>query len=528
MDEVKMVERILRAGLGVIFFFVFFVFLLAGAVKFRVLSPAFWKTALDKGEVYQLLQNQVTKMRMDLEGSVRKQTGGAALPPEITKVLAPLLSLDKVLTTERFKELAETNVDRVFGYLNGKDKGLVLFLPVKEWNLPVAAFGQPALAKFTAQTPVESVFPILGMKPEQSKQIMEGLGQVKTVLGYLTVVWIILLLLTVGIGAGHYFLGVGQADRIKGTAWLLMISGFVAKLIGVGAGNIFEMIAANSKPPLEPWISELGRSLVGQFFNLGATIGLVAGIGGLVAIAAAMYFAKQGKMKEEKEKMGLIKRVSAFVLGVTLGFVVLGGTVAGLVLALGGNVNFSTGGGSLNVGSQAETGGGNTQSVTEEKQRLADDVYKSEKGWEIQFPAGWEVVKGETSEGVIKKPVSGVADWATIEVKMAVRLSEVDSGGYLNGMKYVLEAGKTNLKNAVFVEDPYEEKSEETGWRRFVFTFDYDDVVSDKTIRERVLKMEYYPPEKGDGILITARAPVESWGKYEKIIKESVDTFSMK
>jgi len=522
-----MIKRILRAGLGVIFFFVFFVFLLVGAVRLRVLSPAFWKTALDKGEVYQLLQDQVTKLRVDLEGSVRKQTGGAALPPEITKVLAPLLSLDKALTTERFKELAETNVDRLFGYLDGKDKELVLFLPVKEWDLPVAAFGQPALAKFTAQTPVESVFPILGMKPEQAKSITEGLGQVKTILGYVTAVWIILLLLTVGIGAGHYFLGVGLIDRISGTAWLVMISGFVAKLIGIGAGRIFELIAVSSKPPLPAWGVELGRSLVGQFFDLGATVGLVVGVVGLATIVGVVIFTKQGKLKEEKEKMGLLKRVLAFVLGATLGLTVLGGMVAGLVVAFGGNVNFSTGGASLSVGSQTEAGGGATEAVKEEAQSLAENAYKSEKGWEINFPAGWEVVKGEKSEGVIKKPVSSVNDWVAIEVKATSRFPEINSGGYISGMKYTLESGKAGLKGAVFAEEPYEEAEESTGWRRFVFPIEYDDVFGGQAMRIRLFRVEYYPSKSGDGFVIMARTPVESWNKYEKIIKESIDTFWM-
>ncbi|MFZ2201963.1 MAG: hypothetical protein WAV56_01050 [Microgenomates group bacterium] len=452
--------------------------------------------------------------------SVRKQGGPAGMSEEMLR----LLYIDKELTADRFKELIETNIDRLLGYFNGKDGELVLYLPVKEWDLPVAALGQPALAKLTGQTPVENALPLLGMKPEQIKPIMEGLGQIKTILGYLTLVWIILLLLTAGIGAGHYFLGVGLADRIGGTAWLVMISGFVAKVIGVGAGGIFELIASSSKPPMEPWIAELGRSLVGQFFNLGATIGLVTGIVGLAAIVAVIYFAKQGRIKEEKEKPSLKKRVLAFVLGAILGFVVLGAMVGGVVVAVGGKVDFKVGGGSLSVGSQAGTGGGTTQAMKEEAQRLSDDVYKSEKGWEIQFPAGWEVVKGEKSEGVIKKPVSNAADWATIEVSSLPQGKVIDSGNYLKLFKESFNAGKSGLENAVLAEDPYEERQEETGLTRFVFIIDFDGVIAERSVRQRYYMVEYRT-ESGVGFVIKARMPVESWGKYEKIIKESVDTF---
>lgn len=491
-----MIKRILRAGLGVIFFFVFLSFLLVGALKFRVLSPSFWKTALDKGVVYQQLQNQVEESLSQSRESVRQQGGAAGM-----------------LTAERFRELIETNLDRLLDYINEKDKALVLYLPVKEWDLPVASLGQPALASLTGQTPIEEVLPLVGMKADQIKVTVEGLGQIKSVLGYLTVVLVGLLLLVLGIGVGHYFLGVGLVDRIGGTAWLLLISGLVAKLIGVGAGNIFELIATNSKPPMASWMAELGRSLVSQFFNLGATLGLVTGIAGLGIVVAVFYLSRQGKIKEEKTKMGLRKRIFAFVLGVTLGFVVLGTAFTGLIVAFGGKVDFKAGG---------ET----TQTVKEEEQRLSDDVYKSEKGWEIKFPAGWEVMKTEKSEGVIKKPTSGPTDWATIEVSSLAQGKVADTGNYLKLFKESLAAGKSGLENPVLVEEPYEEKQEETGLTRFVFIIDFDGVIAGTKMRQRFYMIEYRT-ESGIGFVIKARVPVESWGKYEKIIKESMDTFQV-
>lgn len=509
-DETKeMVKRVLRTGLGVIFFFAFLGFLLVGALKFRVLSPIFWKTALDKGGVYQQLQGQVERTLSQSRESVKQQGGPAGMSKEMLR----LLYIDKELTADRFRELIETNLDRFLSYMNGKSKELVLYLPVKEWDLPVAALGQSALANLTSQTPVEEVLPLLGMKQDQIKVTVEGLGQVKSVLGYLTMVSIGLLLLVVGTGVGHYFLGVGLADRIGGTAWLLLISGFLAKLIGVGAGNIFELIATNSKPPVEPWMAELGRSLVGQFFNLGATIGLVAGIVGLVTIVVVKYLTKKGKIKEEKDKMGFVKRTLSFVLGVTLGFVVLGGVLAGTVMIFGGKVEF-------------KAGGVSTQEGQEETQRLSDDVYVSEKGWEIKFPEGWEVIKDEKSEGVIKRPVGSVTNWATIEIGTNERTKEVDAGTYLVMMKQGLSSA-TGFKNAAFAEEPFEEVSDETGWKRFVFMVDYDGVISQRTMRLRLYSLQYFPAKSGDGFVIMARVPVESWPKYEKILKESVDTFWM-
>ncbi len=281
-----MIKRILRAGMGVIFFFVFLLFLLVMAFKFRLLKPEFWKTALDKGEVYKQMQSQIEGSLSQSRGSVKKQGGTAGMSKEMIR----LLYIDKELTAGRFKELVETNVDRLLGYVNGESRDLFLYLPVKEWNLPVAILKQPALERLTGRTSVPEIMAALGDKSGQVKPIIDGLKQIKDLVGVLTIVWAGLLAVIMGILAGHYFLGVGSADRIGGTAWLVMISGFVAKLIGVLAGRIFELIAVASKPPLPTWGTELGRSLVGQFFDLGATIGLGVGIAGLIMVIAAHFF----------------------------------------------------------------------------------------------------------------------------------------------------------------------------------------------------------------------------------------------
>ena len=263
------------------------------ALKFRLLEPKFWKTALDKGGVYKQLQVQVEGSLSQSRESVRKQGGTAGMSKEMMR----LLYIDKELTADRFKELIETNVDRLLGYVNGESKDLFLYLPVKEWNLPVAVLKQPALERLTGRTSVPEVMAALGDKAGQVKPIIDGLKQIKDLVGVLTIVWIGLLVVVVGTLAGHYFLGVGPVDRIGGTAWLVMISGFLAKLVGVGAGRIFELIAVNSKPPLPTWGAELGRSLVGQFFDVGATIGLVVGIAGLVGVGVVMYLKKSGSLE---------------------------------------------------------------------------------------------------------------------------------------------------------------------------------------------------------------------------------------
>ena len=76
------------------------------------------------------------------------------------------------------------------------------------------------------------------------------------------------------------------------------------------------------------------------------------------------------------------------------------------------------------------------------------------------------------------------------------------------------------------MEDPYEERQEETGLTRFVFIIDFDGVIAERSMRQRFYMVEYRT-ESGVGFVIKARVPVESWGKYEAVIKESIDTFGV-
>lgn len=462
----RMIRQILRVGLGTIFFSVFLSFLFVGALKFRVLSSQFWKTSLTGGSLYQV-------------------TG----------------DLKKIVTPERFAKIVETNIDRLFEYIDGKSEEIILYLPVRELNLPAAVLKQPTISKMTEQTKLTDALVLFGMKTEQTKTTIEGLSQTRTYLSYLVFILAGLFLFVVLILAGHYFLGVGLVDQMEGTSWLLVTSGFMAKLIGDGAGRLFELFATGSKPPMPAWGVELGRSLVGQFFDLGAAIGLVVGVVGLVGVGLSFFLGKREKTNKSENKPGLIKKLIIQGLGMTLGLAVLGGTLAVAVMGLGGGVKV-------------------------ESQKLTEEYYKSDKGWQIKFPAGWGAVKDEKWEGVVKKPKKVATDWAMIRIGPVTRLKEVDGGGYLETLKQGFSSGKS-FKNAVLFEEPYEERRESNDWRRFVFTVDYDDLVAGQTVRVRLAMWQHFLTKGGSGIVIMATTPVESWSKYEKIIKESVGTFKV-
>lgn len=307
-------------------------------LKFVVFTPIFWKTTLEKGAVYEQLRGQVATFRVQIENSIKKQTGKQAIPKELAQRLAPLFSLEKEFTTDRFRELGETNIDRLFEYLEGREKSMYLYLPVKEWKLPVEKMGQSPLSKLTARTPIEDALSVVGMKPEQIKTTTTNLGQVKTMFNSLTMIWVALLCILIILLTTHFVLGVGLSNQLGGTAWLVMISGFVVKFIGYGALNLFEMIVSNAKNPLQAWQVTLGRSVVSQLFQLGGTIGIVFGVIGLAAVVVSMYLNKKMNVKE-KDQMSIMQKVISSVLGLILGIVLLILTVVGGVVLFGGKVN---------------------------------------------------------------------------------------------------------------------------------------------------------------------------------------------
>lgn len=497
-----MVKRIIRAGLGVIFLLTFLTFLLTGAIRFRALSPSFWKTALNKGAVYQLLEDKVTEAKKKMTEDITKLAGGQALPPQITG----LFSAADELTEARFRELIETNIDRASTYLNGQSQNLVLYLPVKEWNLPVEFFGQPALSQLNSQTPIEEAMAVMGYKGETAKPALDTVKQMKGVTGQLTIIWIVLLVTAVGILAGHFFLGAGLVDRISGTAWLAMISGFLASFVSVGVNGLVEFIISNSKRPLDPWIVQLLKSLVGQFFNWGATVGLVAGLSGLAGIVITVYLVKTGKLKKEKEQIGLIKKILAFILGVILSLAVL----LGILMAIGGKVNFKTGTGA-NIGSPGQM-------------TLTETPYESKNGWSIRYPAGWEVAANEQSEGFLKKPSGVATNWATMEIKKVNRPRSVDEGGYVAAVKQELLSGKSGLKNLELAEEPSDKPSEQ--FKMFTFMFDFDTAINGTETRIRTYVAEFHPTT-GDSYSVVSRTPVVSWDIYKSIIMQATETFKL-
>ena len=103
----------LRFLVGIFFIFLFILFLGLSAVRFRLLNPQFWGSALDKAEVYVHLEGKVQELQqLQRSGKLNPQQQDE-LNQELALIDA-VSQLDKVLTADKIQELIEENLERVF------------------------------------------------------------------------------------------------------------------------------------------------------------------------------------------------------------------------------------------------------------------------------------------------------------------------------------------------------------------------------------------------------------------------------
>ncbi len=459
-------KYILRTALGVVFTFFFLAFLLVSALRFELLSTKFWTKGVERSGMYQDLVLQVEKMQAGID----KQGGG--------------LNIKGIITEARLREVVEVNVERLVDFLNGKSKTLALSLPLNEWNVPREVLGGLPKIPWGREIEISKALASLGFPAEQSQSLLKSIDQVQQVLSWLVWVWLGLLAVALVFLFVHYVLGDGKVDKVKGSGILLLGSGLIAALIGWGGGQIGSLVAQNSKD-WPAWAKMIVSGLAAEFFSLGKMAGLVTAVIGIGLFVYASRVLKEVKGKEAK-KMSFMGKLFKTSVGIVLGiFLLLSGPIA-LGLIVGGKVS---------------------PSVT----------YESKFGWSMNQPSGWKLGEFEKSAG-FKSPDNA----AFVEAATSKRLKQVDNTKlYLDGVKLFLTSGEAKLKNLTMVSEPTQDSW--NGWKRFIFVFEYD---SSGGKRIRQVRWELYPESKGDGFVLRGEVLTEQLSKYEKVIRETMESFT--
>lgn len=301
----------LRFLVGGFFAFIFILFLGLSAVRFRLLNLQFWQGTLKRARVYEQLEGKVQEMvkNMAIGDNIEKlkqQQKSSKLTSEQQKQLnqgvkffESLGSLDKTLTATKIQEISDKNVENILGFINGENKRLLLYLPVKDLGLPAELLNQPPFTNLSEATDLEQLIKTTS-PPEQADKTVQILKQVQLIAGYLPIIWWGLLLLTILTLVAHFSLGNNLISQVKGTSILLIFVGLEAVIIAaiVKVGVTAIITQAKQMPAT---VAVLVPDIVTQFFNLGQQVGsIMAGVG-LVGVVTAIYLAKSGKIKIEKQ-----------------------------------------------------------------------------------------------------------------------------------------------------------------------------------------------------------------------------------
>jgi len=219
-------RKFFRYLVAVLFQFSFAAFLLLATVRFLALDPNFLITSFRNADVY---RQSVEIFREYLGDTVRSELQAAGfdkLPIEQQQILEDQITgLTSAIEEKEVQDLAETNIDRFYNYINGEAGDLVLYFPVHNWGLPNLILSQEPFSLLSENTTLETI-----MSKEVAANAKMQLSQAREYIESIRIVWFIPLVLSLLLLLIHYLLS-KSPQRIKPTAWLLIVGGIYTLLM---------------------------------------------------------------------------------------------------------------------------------------------------------------------------------------------------------------------------------------------------------------------------------------------------------
>ena len=302
-------RKFARFILGSLFTTGFIVVLISGSIRLSLLSRSAWKKALSGSGVYEQMVDQLDQFiekaisSEDLEKLEKEQQVGGLSEKreaELKKMLSAAGGLNQLkenLRGGKMKEIAEVNIERIFGFLKSNQDDLSLYLPLKDLGMPEDLLKE---LPFKTENGEMSVKEFLG--GEKSKETMKNFKYIQTAVRVINQVYIIGGLVLVLILIGHFFLGKGIVKRVRGVSWLLLISGALGVgLVGAVGFGIKKALSNLAQLPemLQGMVGVMIERLMG---SMKLSSGIVLGVG-VLGVAVMMYMVKSGKLKIEKEEL---------------------------------------------------------------------------------------------------------------------------------------------------------------------------------------------------------------------------------
>jgi len=235
---------IAKIVLNILFVVAVVLFSISLTLKFQILDTNFWKKTFNDDGIYSQLS---TAIKNNLDNQV--VAGGGS-----KNDAAPLTSL---VTPDNLKDFIDNNIDNLLGFINGKNKEIVIYIPVKRIPISLLPIG---IGRISEQMPIGNLlteFNVQGISVSQIEQV-KIIGTVSTYIFILSAVLIILILFALNFSSLTIFLA-GLSIGIGAVVIIFFKNAITLGLLSVQ--NLAAMILRIVAPPVLQkiyilWLSE--------------------------------------------------------------------------------------------------------------------------------------------------------------------------------------------------------------------------------------------------------------------------------
>jgi hypothetical protein len=287
-------RKFLRFIVATIFQFTFISFLLLTTVRLQLLDPKFFITTFRQANIYGQIEKEIQPVLKDkLQEELEKEGANLApLTPSQRKMLEEEFDeAIELITAEKIQDLIETNTSRFLGFLNGHEKELLLYLPIRKWGFSELILSSIPFSNLSEETDIE----VLISSEKERQEVKEKLTEIRNVVKQVKDAWIISGAVMTSLLIVHYFLS-KSPGKIKPTAWLITVAGVstavYSGLLFVLSREIASRISYWNQPP-QIIITSIIPHLISGVIELWLSIAAASIITGALVLHLTSFILKR-------------------------------------------------------------------------------------------------------------------------------------------------------------------------------------------------------------------------------------------
>lgn len=248
----------------------FLIGLLVFTLKFQLLQPKFWESALEKNNTYASL---TTVLKKSIEEKTVK--GGGSL--------SEIKLITDLATRENVGDFINRNLENVLNYANGKAGDLLVYIPISRTPkgfLPATFANLPEMMSLTA---LLTKLNVVGFTPEQIQYIsLLGIGTTYLLILDLALAVIFLIFLLLLVKKGSRFIAPGLAFIFTG----LIVVGVSVAGMAIKTQMVKDLVLRSSAAEVILWT--VAPPVMSEILRVWIIAGIAAILAGII-----LFFVKR-------------------------------------------------------------------------------------------------------------------------------------------------------------------------------------------------------------------------------------------